>query len=99
MSIIRSPGKGRPRRGDLLYRDLANQSIGDAADASYLDDARLDAITERVIDYMDKTDISDWDSMQWGLFKAMWADRKMRRRNKDTTIQDLSAEELRDMLE
>ena len=70
--------RGRTSQTAGMYRKIDKDAMPD--DFTYLNDERFDAITERVIAYMDATAVQEWTRDQWQLFRTLWADRKSKRR-------------------
>jgi hypothetical protein len=54
-------------RSDLLWRKLAENAD------TFVDDPRLAAITEKVIDFMFRTEPDEWTKDQWQLFRVMYS--------------------------
>lgn len=85
-----------------MYRTLDKEqagAVGNPDDYTYLNDERFDAITEKVIAYMHSTPPEEWTKNQWGLFRALWTDRKSKRRlTQQEKTQAMSMEDLESLM-
>jgi hypothetical protein len=97
MGIVSGLGTKPHHRATMMYRSQAQDAIAD--NQSYLDDPRLDAITDKVIQFLADTPTTEWETFHWALFSRMWSDRKLKKRfDTQEAVKSQTTEALRDLM-